>query len=563
MKWRPSRRSFLLGTARLSLVAAGAGILEACANAVSKAASPGTVTPVKGGTLVESNTAEPANLSPVRGQGGISLVTNMLYDGLLTYNATGVLQPAIAKALPKTSADGLTLTFSLRDDVKWTDGTPLTADDVVFTYRLMFDSAYTAVTSQFRTGLQQYLDGVTATDAHTVVMRLKSVYAPFLGVHGTYGIVPKHVLGSLAAADINNHAYNRAPAVTNGVFKFVEWKAGDHITLARNPTYYRGAANLDGYVYQIAGNANVIADQLKTGAVHVARFSSTTVVAAIQASPDLKLVAYPQGSVLTIVFQLDPAKPASKIFSSQAVRQALYYAADRDGMADAVYLKGLGGVTADSFFPKSSWAYQTDPGLMIKNSATKAASLLEGDGWKVGAGGVREKNGVQLKFEVLSASDSPQWQQIAAILQQNWKAIGVDISIKSIPYAQLVTRITGDRAFDVIQFALLPSVDPDPSGYFAGSNAAPGGLNGGDYRNSSVDALLNQAVATFDQAKRKSLYGKVQTTLATDLPAAPLIAQNGLWCYNQRVHGMTGQEIGGLTSTGLRPFMKDVFITPS
>jgi len=245
-----SRRDFLRGmgavAAYTAFLAGGAEFLAACAT--------GTTTPsgkaVKGGHLVEGNTSDIRSFNSV-------LVTDvysstnvgLLFDPLVQLDGKGNVIPSLSKELPKVSPDSLTYTFNLRQDVKWTDGSPLTADDVVFTYRMMYDPEFKDVKSPRRGDLSTYVDSVTAPDKYTVVIKTKKVFAPFLANHGVYGIMPKKAFEGMSGADINNAKFNSEPTISSGVMKFVKWEKSAQITMTRNDAYWRGPANLDSVSY--------------------------------------------------------------------------------------------------------------------------------------------------------------------------------------------------------------------------------------------------------------------------------------------------------------------------
>src|SRR5437868_4157057 len=233
-----SRRDFLKraggAAAYLTFLAGGVEFLEACAGG---GGTP-TTTAKKGGHVVEGNFSDIRTLNSMLSSDTASnQVIGLLFDGLLNYKKNGDLIPAIAAELPKTSADGLTYTFKLRSNLKWSDGQPLTSDDVKFTYQLAYDDQYKDVSSPRRGDLSKYIKSIDTPDPLTVVITTTQVFAPFLASHGLYGILPKHVLGSLSAKAINTADFNTAPSVTSGAFKFVSWEKGQQVTMARNDNY--------------------------------------------------------------------------------------------------------------------------------------------------------------------------------------------------------------------------------------------------------------------------------------------------------------------------------------
>src|SRR5256714_10186056 len=210
-----SRRDFLKRTggaaAYLAFMAGGAEFLAACAGGGTT-----SQTPKKGGHVVEGNFSDIRTLNSRPSSNPASnQVIGLMFDGLLNQKKNGDLIPALAKDLPKTSSDGLTYTFKLRSGLKWSDGQAITSDDVKFTYQLAYDPQYKEVSSPRRGDLEKYIASIDTPDPLTVVIKTTTVFAPFLPTHGLYGILPKHVLGSLSAKDINTAPFNTAPSVSN------------------------------------------------------------------------------------------------------------------------------------------------------------------------------------------------------------------------------------------------------------------------------------------------------------------------------------------------------------
>lgn len=551
----------MLGAGAISLSAAD--FLAACANAGNKSQSnQQNVSPVKGGTLIEGLSTDIAQtLNPVLSSNGQDLnFVSMMFDGLLSNNASGELIPMVAQALPKVASDGLTYTFSLRKDVTWSDGRPLTSDDVVYTYGLMLDPANKAVRSPFRGDLESFVASIQNPDPYTVVVKMKKVYAPFLALHATHGIVPKHVLGGMSPAEFNAAAYNNAPSVVNGAFTFVEWAKGDHLKLARNPKYYRGAPYLDGFVMKVLANNAGVTAQLETGDLDVARVAAYNTIDELKSRTNLDIRLFPQETVGFYWYSLVRTNTAYKILGSKAVRQALMYAVDRQGIVDGVYFK-YGAKLADSVIPAESWAHSSSVTPKYSLDPSKAASMLDADGWKKGSNGIREKDGTPMKLEITTLANNANYGGIAQAMQQAWTQLGLQVGIKAVPLPQLVNSAYTARDFDVLVIGTNINNDPDESNLWHSRNAAPGGQNIASYSNPTVDKILEDASGEIDQAKRKQLYGQLQNILMDDLPGAPILFQNGCWVQQKHVHNMGQGFMGSYCLYGPRPYMNQVFVT--
>jgi peptide/nickel transport system substrate-binding protein len=481
----------------------------------------------------------------------------MLFDGLLTSTADGEAAPAIAKDLPTVSADGKSYTFHLRQDAKWTDGTPVTSDDVVFTYKVMFDPAYKDFPFSRRAQAEQNIDSVTASDKYTVVITTKKVYAPLILQFGMWGLMPAHVLGQLSAKDLTTAPFNQNPNVTNGVFKFVKWEKGNQISFARNDGYYRGAPYLDTYVFKVLGSGTAIANQLRTGEVDFG-YVEPSALDTIASSSNVDVKKFTVPTVEMLFLQLNPAKPVSKILGDKNVRKALYTAIDRQALVDGAAFKQ--GEVANSFYPPAAFVYNSGVQPTYTFDKAKAASMLDAAGWAMdSATGIRQKDGVKMSLEFLGQSGNKTHQLIFEIVQQQWKAVGVNLTSKFLEFQQYISAFFGHN-FDILAFTLTQLQDPDSSlsVLWNSANAAPGGANAGAYINHSLDALMDQANAVVDKNQRKSIYAQIQDILADDLPYLGLFFEKRLWGINKRVGNMA---MTGTYAQYWRPWMKDVFVS--
>ncbi len=535
-----SRRDFLRrmggAAAFTAFTAGGLEFLEACGN------SGGTSQPApqgkKGGHLVEGNFTDISFLNSVLSSDTASnQVISLLFEGLLGSRPNGDLVPLLAESMPTVSSDGLTYTFKLRPNLKWSDGQPLTSDDVLFTFNLMFAPEYAAVNSPRRSDLVLHIESIKAPDPQTVVFKTKAVWAPFLALHAQREIMPKHVLSSLPAAGINTAAFNSAPSATSGAFKFVRWDKGQQVVLARNEAYYGSQAHLDQYAYKVVPDSVTLVNQLKTGEIDFGPVDPSLWDSLATEDSLNRLTPFGVPTFTFYAYQLDPNKAAGKIFGDRAVRQALLLALDRQQMADKVYFKQA--IIADSVEPPISWAHSNAKPSYGFDKA-KAEQMLDAAGWTKGSDGIRAKNGVQIKFEMITNQGNKQRESLLQIMQQSWSDIGVTATPRLIQFPQLVTQITNVRTFDIFLVGFNFTQDPDESQLFASTSTNPGGFNGFDFKNTQVDDLLNQASGTLDQSKRKAAYAKFQDVMNQEVPAPILVFNKGLWAANKRVQGISG-----------------------
>jgi peptide/nickel transport system substrate-binding protein len=253
--------------------------------------------------------------------------------------------------------------------------------------------------------------------------------------------------------------------------------------------------------------------------------------------------------------QLDPAKPASRFFSSRDVRRALLMALDRQAMVDAILFKQ--GSVADSTVPRVSWGYSKNVRTRYGFDRAKAEQMLDAAGWQKGADGTREKNGEKFRFEVLLPAGIKYLEDIAASLQDQWKKIGVLATPKTADLATVfVPAFYNTRNFDMLLTGIGLGDEPDSQSLlFSSAAAAPGGANAELFKNSQVDALLAEGVSTFDRARRTQIYAQVQDIVMEELPVSPLFFQKALLGVSRRVQGIKYSPVGGLW------YYKDVWVS--
>jgi peptide/nickel transport system substrate-binding protein len=555
-----SRRDFLkrtgVATAYLAFLAGGAELLAAACGPTNPT---NTTTAVKGGKLIEGSISDLASVPFNTLNSGDTTSTQAItltFDGLLGISAAGDNIPMLAQALPTVSADSLTFTFKLRPNLKWSDGKPLTADDVVFSYGLMYLPETKDFISRYRSDLDGYLQSVTAPDPQTVVFKFSKVLANFVDSHCRRGILPKSVLGSVSPKALNTHDFFSAPTVTSGVFKFVRWDKGQQVVFARNDNYWAGKSNLDQYIMKVVSDAVVLAQQLKTGELDTGQPDASQ-FDNLKTITTINTLAHINPGFVYYQHNLDPNRPSYQLFGDKNVRKALFMALDRDAMAKAVYFGQA--VSANSVLPPTTWAYNKDVTPTYKYDKAAAQKLLDDAGWAKGSDGIRSKGGVRFSFELNTNSGNKVRENLIQVMQQQWKEIGVEALPRPIAFQTLVTQIRATHTFSTLLIGIANGdTDPDQTTLWGTKGIGSGGLNGMQYKNPQVDQLLADALTTTDRAKRKPIYAQIQNILADELPAPILFYSNYLWGINKRVKNF---NVGPYNTYQGRAWMKDVFVT--
>jgi peptide/nickel transport system substrate-binding protein len=312
--------------------------------------------------------------------------------------------------------------------------------------------------------------------------------------------------------------------------------AGSYIAFEPNPKYHGGAPKLTSLVQKYVPDQQTLFAQFQTGEVDVYDLQGIPplLYQRAKALPGSKILLNPNPFVEFIYFNC--GKPQ---FEDKRVRKALYMAVDRKGWIDAVYY-GV-PVPTLSYLPPNHWAYNkalVDPGY----DPQKAAALLDEAGWKVAADGVRAKDGVGLAFSMSTTAGAKAREQAQQLLQQNFKKINIDMTIKNMPASVVWGDYTVQSQFDTLMVGWDALLYPDPDyGDRIRSTAIPAkggsGSNYVQYQNPEIDELSNKGVAATNLEERKAIYDKIQAILLDDLPFAPIFSYQTIIGVRDRLKG--------------------------
>jgi peptide/nickel transport system substrate-binding protein len=508
----------------------------------------GSNTPKKGGTVVDGLFEEPDSLlSNGTNETFATLVDATIWTPLVYGDPEGILHPGLLKELPTVangdiSADALHYTLKLRDGLKWSDGQPLTADDVVFTMNLWNTPAYGAKTDTV--GLP-FIDFSTlkAVDATTVTFSLKQVFVPIINAQladPALAPMPKHIFGTLDPASILKSTENFSPTVSSGPFKISDRVKGDHINVVRNPNYYQAAQGypyLDGINFKIIPDASTILTALQSGSLDTSWFLDITKQASYKALQGYTYHTEKQPATYeNIIFNLhDPT------LADLQVRKAISMSLDMDTVIAQV-LKGTGQRTCDEdvgtfAHDASVTCYKLDP--------TGAKAVLTADGYTMGSDGYFQKNGKDLELTWGTTANNARREQGEQIFQQNLKDVGIKIDIKNYPADAWFGTILPSGQYQIGEFANSLGYDPDnASTWQCNQTAAQGGANWSYYCNPAVDAALKTEETNPDQNARIAAFKIFHQALLTDIPVVYLygygqqgIARNTIHNYVLSANG--------------------------
>lgn len=511
------------GAVGVGLALGGGGSLLDPAGVVAQAAP--------AGTLVEGFVGDIGLLAPIV---DANRQTLLLFDTLVSQNATTLQpEPNLAKSWT-VSDDGLTYTFTLASGVTFHDGQPLTAADVKFTLDLLLNEA---TASGYYSIFQPRIASVAAPDDATVVVTLNAPSPTLLTDFSAYSIaiLPKHLLESVKPEEFAASEFATSKPVGTGPFKLKEYRPGEALILEPNASYHRGAPILAGYVLKILGDTTVAYQQLKTGEVDVAAITADFYEDA-KKQANFAPVVIDTFALNFLAFNQD-AEKGTPALRELPVRQALFYAIDRQLIIDSIS-GGLGTVAVGTEPPATTWAYQ--PEKITETYAydpEKAKSLLDGAGYVVGSDGVRAKGDQRLSFTILG-STRPNIQGTILALQEMYKAIGVEATPQLEAEAFWDKYLAKEYQLAFLNFTFAP--DPDQSLAFSSTSI----YNSFGYNNPEVDRLLAEGIATSDTAKRADIYLQMQNILLKDLPVAVLSFDQRVTGVNNRVKNYVPTAVG-------------------
>ncbi|MSQ15011.1 MAG: hypothetical protein EXR50_04005 [Dehalococcoidia bacterium] len=493
--------------------------------------------PVKGGTVVYGAAADAKSLNPILiSDANSRTVSNLIFEGLVATDAkTGAPKPMLAESW-SVSDEGLRYTFKIRDGVKWHDGTPVTSEDARFTYETILDPK----TKTVRRSLYDQVKSFSTPDKNTLVVELKGSFCPFLITGMSMPIVPKHILEK--STDINTDDFNSNAPVGTGPFIFNEWVKDDHITLTANENYWGGPPNIDAFIYKVVKDVNVIAAQLKTGDLDAGEFTSQPqLVSEMKSTQELNVYDFPALEYTSLGYNM--ARP---FLQDTRVRQALTMALDRDKMLSTILDKQ--GEPMLSHIPMTSWAY--DPDLpRFPYDPSQAAQLLEKAGYKKSSDGLlRDKDGNQIKLTLYTSSGNKVREGVATVAREQFKEIGIDLTVQLEQFTALVDRMNKSKDFDMVVIGWSLGADPDSKSVWHSSQRGDGGLNVINYVNPEVDKLLDEGrtLPGCDQGSRKEIYSKFQKILAEDQPYNFLFAPRILYGVSSRLQGVNPSPWSGM-----------------
>lgn len=482
---------------------------------------------------------DPANLNPLLALADAGNVEQQLahlaFEPFFDLDARGRPVPELVTVVPSVanggiSRDGRTLVYHLRPSVRWSDGVPLTANDVLFTLRAIRDDSNPVGS---REGYE-LIDRAEALGPHVVRLHLSRAWAPAVATFFTYGTSPQYVLPEhvLARQSPLVHApFNAAPNVGDGPFTFVRWQRGERLAYAANPLYWRGAPAVKRLDVRIVPDPQTNLALLRSGELDF-NLVAPAQAAALARLPDAPAFALAPTALIAGI-ALNLTHPP---LDDGRVRRALAQSIDRAGISAKITLGRYPVAQTDR--PRFSWAY--DPAVSEPGFDPAAADrAFDAAGWRRGSDGIRRKNGAPLALTYVQFPETSTGVATAAVVQRELYERGVDVTLKAISNAQLfLPKSDGgtlaNGRFDLAYVPWAMGADPDDRFLLGCEGASKNYMR---YCDPAVDRYESLAATVPELARRAAAYTAIDRIVARDVPILYLFNPSYVYAYRPRLHG--------------------------
>ncbi|EJR93520.1 ABC transporter substrate-binding protein [Bacillus cereus] len=474
-------------------------------------------------------------------------VTSVIFASLVSTDKQGKPIPELAEKWD-VSSDQLTYTFHLRKDLKFSDGSPLTADDVAFTLTLLHDKAYEGEVDisqyavkggkEYKEGKATSIEGIQVVDPQTIKITTEKVNSQAIFVLGGT-VLSKAYYGKdykqNTSLDYLKALYGKPLAA--GPYKFEKYIPGQEVRFVANENYYAGKPKIQNFIYKITSGDTKL-QLFQTGEVdHTGLGTGDEVLEQAKALEfaNIQIETAPSFSYI----YMNNNKPYLK---DKKVRQALIYGLDRKKYVDTA-LKGYGTVANVPIHP-TSWAYTEEGVNKYEYDKEKAKKLLDEAGWKVGSDGIREKDGQKLKLSYFGPSSAKDSDLLIPIAKENYKEIGVEFNPEFMDFNTMLSKVNkGD--YDLASVSTPITSDPSET---AGEYLSTANETSLGYKNAKVDELIQKGIETVDIEKRKPIYKELYKELSDDPPVILLNYRRTITGYNGNIKGIDPEKYNSISA---------------
>jgi peptide/nickel transport system substrate-binding protein len=537
--------------------------------------------------IVVSTLSDPKTFNYPLSQESPSVFT-YIYEGLITENGNGEIEPALAESW-KISDDKRQIVFTLRDGLKWSDGEPLTADDITFTYNDLYfnEKIPTDARDILRIGTTGALPTVSKIDDRHVKFTVPEPFAPFLRITGL-PILPRHTLidsvkqtGSDGNPKfLSTWGVDTDPRkiIANGPYLLAGYTPSQRVIFQRNPYYWRKDAQgnalpyIERFIWQIVESTDTSLLQFRSGGLDALGISPENFSLLKGEEKRGKFTIYnggPAAGTNFISFNLNKARRAdgrpivdpikSKWFNTLAFRQAVAYALDRQTMINNTF-RGLGSAQDSPISLQSPYYLSAEEGLKVYNyDPEKAKQLLREAGFKYNSQGqLQDAEGHLVRFTLITNSGNKIREAMGAQVKQDLQQIGIQVDFNPINFNTLVEKLSTTRDWDCYLLGLTGGVEPNDGANVWLSRGGLHSFNQGPLPGQpaiqgweptewekELDRLYIQGAQELDETKRKAIYAKTQQITQEQVPVIYLVNPLSLSAVRDRIQGVKFTALGG------------------
>jgi len=495
--------------------------------------------PRHGGTLAEGIIGRPRFINPIIAKSDADRdMSQLIYSGLLSATEDGTLVPDLASNY-SISPDGLTYTFTLRPELLWHDGEPITSADIAFTIDKVRDQGL-VIKSPRRASWEGV--EVETPDPLTVIFHIKQPYAPFLE-STTMGILPKHIWQNVPNDEFDVTYYNIKP-IGSGPFRVKSVMQDkdnglpQYYDLVAWKQYAKGEPFIEDLRIVFFGNNKDLTQAYADHVIDQMHTVEPSLAGSLEAA-GAQIERAPLPRIFALYFNQNKAP----IFADKTVRKALALSVDKEKIVTDV-LFGYGR-TIDSPLPFLDTPDENtnDAAITPLERITKARDLLESNGWAPNALGIYQKTDKKTKTVTtldfsIAIPDVPELKQAGELVKADWEKLGARVTLRVFESSSFTTEVLSPRKYDVLLYGQIIGRTPDPFAYWHSSQRNAPGLNIAFYANKKVDTLLENARKERDSEKRNTILSQFVTELTSDVPAVFIYSPDFLYATSNKVRGI-------------------------
>lgn len=481
--------------------------------------------PSEGGIATFRLSGDFAGLSPLANTDGNTYqVWAFLAEALIQHTPDNGWQGKLAESWT-LSPDGKVYTFNLRKNVKWHDGQPFDADDVMFTWELQWDPTISEE-NQYTWIINGKKCEMVKIDQYKVELRLPEPSPSILEDLKWLVIVPKHILASVPRNEIKTCAWSQAPIFT-GPFKFVENRTGEYLKLARFDDYWGGKPYLEQVVFRVLSDENAATVAVETGQLD---WTKVTPAAYNKLKTGSKVTLQQEVSGRVLLAQYKDGNPK---FDDVKVRQALSHLMDREKYANQI-MAGLVKPAYNVMVPGD--LYYTNDIPKYELNPEKAKALMLEAGYKMGSDGFLTKNGKVFELEFMYQGGDPLTEQAALVMQSDFAKAGIKLSLRTVERTALLNAMYSEEkdAYDIVLNGNLMGPDPQRYSYIYGK------------RTPELTELFAKGQTETDTTKRAEIFRQIQVKIAEGVYNIPLWYPDTLFAHNPKLHVEDASVTGGV-----------------